>query len=96
MVDITLFELHLDGAEFTANAPFSSADENESESTSRWRRRSKSRSGDDSESEIETDAGSGGAKRGLLALFAVGALAVVAIALVRSLGGDEDGEADEP
>jgi len=27
MVDITIFEVHLDGSEFTANAPLSGADE---------------------------------------------------------------------
>jgi hypothetical protein len=29
MVDITIFELHLDGAEFTANAPGSEAEEDD-------------------------------------------------------------------
>ena len=37
MVDITLFEVHLDDASFTANAPFSSTDEDE-ESGSDWGR----------------------------------------------------------
>jgi len=31
MVDITIFELHLDGSEFTANAPWSGDEEGESE-----------------------------------------------------------------
>jgi hypothetical protein len=31
MVEFTFFEIHLDGAEFTANAPFSSADAEDAE-----------------------------------------------------------------
>ncbi|MFB6224513.1 MAG: hypothetical protein ABEH86_12685 [Haloarcula sp.] len=82
MAEFTLLELHLDGAEFTANAPFSSADD-ESESTSRWSRRSETTSETDDDS-------SSSSKWGLLAVLGIGALAVGAVAVSRFLGGSDE------
>jgi len=70
MVDITLFELHLDGAEFTANAPGSGAGEADGDEAS------------------ESD----GAPLGLFAMVALVVLAVVAVAVKKRGGGDEETE----
>ena len=90
MAEFTLLEVHLDGAEFTANAPFSSSDDDgESERTSRW---SRSRT---SETTDETDAESdGGRSVGRLALAVLAVIAVVALGLRLYLGGS-DGADDE-
>jgi len=88
MAEFTLLELHLDGAEFTANAPFSAPDDDgESDSKSRW-----SRSGTDEQSD-ETDAESdSGRNVSRLALAALGVVAVIAVVLRLSLGGSEDAD----
>ncbi|MGB9932254.1 hypothetical protein [Haloarcula amylolytica] len=85
MAEFTLLEVHLDGAEFTANAPFSSTDDDdESERKSRW---SRSRT-DEPSDEIDTEAG-GGRRVGRLALAVLGVVAVVAVLLRLYLGGSE-------
>ncbi|MFU1781723.1 hypothetical protein ACM16X_10110 [Haloarcula japonica] len=86
MAEFTLLELHLDGAEFTANAPFSAADDDdESNSKSRW---SRSRT-DKASDETDTDGGSGPSV-GRLVLAVLGVVAVVALVLRLYLGGSED------
>ena len=91
MAKFTLLELHLDGAEFTANAPFSS-DDDESASESRWSRAGTDESGD------ETDgAAGGGPSVGRLALVLLGVVVVVAVVLRLYLGGsdaDDDSDGD--
>ncbi|WP_336339049.1 hypothetical protein [Haloarcula brevis] len=85
MAEFTLLEVHLDGAEFTANAPFSSADDDdESTSKSRW---SRSRTDEPSD---ETDTEDGGRSVGRLALAALAVVAVVAVATRLYLGGADD------
>lgn len=85
MAEFTLLELHLDGAEFTANAPFSSSDDDdESASKSRW---SRSRTSEPSD-ETDDDA-SGGRSVGRLAFAALGVVAVVAVVLRLYLGGSD-------
>ncbi|EMA22927.1 MULTISPECIES: hypothetical protein [Haloarcula] len=91
MAEFTLLELHLDGAEFTANAPFSSTDDDdESERKSRW-----SRSRTDEQSD-ETDVeGDGGRNVGRFALAVLGAVALVAVVLRLYLGGSDGDDSDE-
>ncbi|KAA9407214.1 hypothetical protein ACNO8S_06795 [Haloarcula sp. KBTZ06] len=91
MAEFTLLELHLDGAEFTANAPFSAPDDDdESDSKSRW---SRSRT---SETTNETDAeADGGRNVGRLALAVLGAVGLVAVVLRLYLGGSDGDDRDE-
>ncbi|WP_336330477.1 hypothetical protein [Haloarcula sp. CGMCC 1.2071] len=91
MAEFTLLELHLDSAEFTANAPFSSTDDDdESERKSRW-----SRSRTDEQSD-ETDVeGDGGRNVGRFALAVLGAVALVAVVLRLYLGGSDGDDSDE-
>lgn len=85
MVNITLFEVHLDDSTLTANAPFSAESEEDAVAYG----------SEDDETESE-DGGSGGP---LVALVGFVFLVLVGVALRRFLGGDEDateavGEAD--
>ncbi|AJF26987.1 hypothetical protein JZX76_04520 [Haloarcula hispanica] len=91
MAEFTLLELHLDGAEFTANAPFSSTDDDdESERKSRW---SRSRTDEQSdETDVEAD---GGRNVGRFALAVFGAVALVAVVLRLYLGGSDGDDSDE-
>jgi len=83
MVELTLFEVHLDGAEFTANAPFSSADAEEADDAD-WEVL-----GGDEGGESE-DAG-GGPNPGK-AVFAVVLAVVLAVVIKKVLGGGGDAE----
>ncbi|KAA9397322.1 hypothetical protein Har1130_07780 [Haloarcula sp. CBA1130] len=86
MAEFTFLELHLDGAEFTANAPFSAPDDaDESERKSRW-----SRSRTDESSDGSDAVADGGRSVGRLALAVLGAVALVAVVLRLYLGGSED------
>jgi len=85
MAEFTLLEVHLDGAEFTANAPFSSSDnDDESASKSRWSRSRTSETNDETDDEP-----SSGRSVGRLALVALGVVAVVALGLRLYLGGSD-------
>ncbi|MFB6173897.1 MAG: hypothetical protein ABEI39_04565 [Halobacteriales archaeon] len=77
MVEITVLEVHLDGSEFTANAPFSRGDDSDDES-------GVIPFGDDDESVEPSDDGGSSL---LPAVVVLVGLAVVALAVRRVLGG---------
>ena len=80
MAKFTLLEVHLDGADIRANAPFSSATPEDIES------------GSDLESTDEDDSteSSGGPPTGALLVVGLALVAVTAIALKKVLGGSDD------
>ena len=80
MVDLTILEVHLDGAEFTANAPFSD------ETTSEGGGSTGGVFGGDEESETADDESSGGASP-FAVVFAFVGLIVLTVVLRRVLGG---------
>jgi len=88
MVDLTILEVHLDGAEFTANAPFS----DETESTSGGS--TGGVFGTEDESEME-DGESGGGAGPLSVVFAFVGLIVLTVVLRRVLGGSGEPVLDE-
>lgn len=83
MVEITLFEFHLDGSEFTANAPFSAAESPEEDADGLLRR------GSDGDERGAAD--DGGRRLGPLPAIAV-LVAVVVLFVVgrRLLGGEPE------
>ena len=92
MAEFTFLELHLDGAEFTANAPFSAADDDdESERKSLWSRSQREKASDETDAE-----GGSGPSIGRIALAVLGVVAVVALVLRLYFGGSAaDDDSDE-
>jgi len=85
MVEFTLFEVHLDGAQLTANAPFSSANPEDAEDAD-WTELEPGTDGDGGED------GDGGGPNPLAVVFAVVTAVVLAVVIRKVLGGDESPE----
>lgn len=81
MVQLTLFEIHLDGSEFTANAPFSSASAEEAEEAE-----------DGDWEEFGSEAEGGGPNPLKLAVLALVVSVVVTVVVRKLVGGDEADE----
>ena len=88
MVDLTVLEVHLDGAELTANAPFS----DKAKSTSG--ESAGGVFGNDEESEMEAEGSSGGASPPVSVVAFLG-LVVLTVVLRRVLGGSSESVLDE-
>ena len=88
MVDLTVLEVHLDGAELTANAPFSDKPKPTSGGSAG------SVFGNGEESEMEAEGSSGGASP-LVSVVAFLGLVVLTVVLRRVLGGSSESVLDE-
>ena len=88
MVDLTILEVHLDGAELTANAPFSDKAKSTSSGSAGGV------FGNDEESEIEAEGSSGGASP-LVSVVAFLGLVVLTVVMRRVLDGSSEPVLDE-
>lgn len=92
MTDITFFELHLDDASITANAPFSAAESPEDLDRRSGRRFLPGRGGSDDDSAATATSGDGdsGGFSPLPVLLGVGALVVAVLLARRIVGGKSE------